>query len=316
MSLADDSQRYLSERGVDRRLLDHLEERQELINTIHVLTTHSPNCNPRRLITPTRRRVLTGFHDEAQKTREFVELVQVLPPLESLSLVFSFGWESEISDYWGTKPYEDLLQYRKVETSELSFTGCMPQTFSSAMPHMFDLSRVTKLALFDCYVELFQSLCSSHELQNLTHFQLSTYDIASHTAPADHEEFFQRNQRLQHVYLKLRCSMPGSSQSQTPFHIISYLWPLHHQLKTFSYYDTMNDTYFPDGPPSLKFPFGKSLEYVCRKFCSLQQFGLQPPMNDLPPAPQLTEMRPETYCLLEYLVSLKEFSESRSGFRG
>ncbi|KAF1841051.1 uncharacterized protein K460DRAFT_371051 [Cucurbitaria berberidis CBS 394.84] len=305
VGLTDDLHRYISGTSVDPILLRHINEHQKLIDTIFI-----PQCaDPRQLITSTRRRIMAGFLPE-HKTCSFVEFAQMLPSLESLSIVFCGGWIGNIYDYWDKRDYVDLFQHRKVKTCELLISGYMPYTFAAAICHMFDLSTVTRLILSDCNTWLFAAVSCLPELENLTHFQFYTKDSSMYPKfSGECKDLFQRNQSLQHVYLSLSWLADIPLGPETPSGDTSYLWPLHHRLKTLALYDPINESLGDDVlETALVFLPDSSLEYICREFLGLQQFALQPPVQDLLSACQ-TDAR--TDFLLQYLEPIKLLKDLR-----
>jgi hypothetical protein len=226
------------------------------------------------------RHITAGFRGKYEQTHGFEQFARTLPSLKSLSLVFPDGWVHDVHVYWSNRHYVGLFDHRKIVTRELTISDCLPQTFTSAMAYMFDLSTVTKLALFDCNFWLLQDLHTSPDLRNLTHFEFHTWDSVDEAEVENLTKLFKRNQSLRHLCLHLFSlwSIPlepqlieqGVSPSVSPLYSTPYLWPLSHNLKTLSLFDRLN-------LEEHHFPSEASLKYICNEFSTLEQLGLRAP---------------------------------------
>ncbi len=281
-------------------IINLLREYQQSIDSLHV-----SRGDVLQLINPKLRRVTAGFYGERALTYGFVQFIQTLPALESLSLLFLSGWTQGVHSYWQSSSYARSLNHRQIVAREISLEGNMPESFGSALPYVFDLSRVTKLALFNCHSKLLRSLSSSSELRNLVYFQLrarmSFNDSTSECARA----LFTRNQSLQHLCLHIyglsavslaphiinRAVSPSDLSYNTP-----YLWPLRPMLRTLSLWDLD----FKGSCYDSSSPTRAELEHVCSEFSALEQLGLWL-FNSYTSAAQADKRDLET---MHYLVSL------------
>jgi hypothetical protein len=148
--------------------------------------------------------------------------------------------------------------------------GCMPDTFDSALPYVFDLSRVTKLALSGCKLDLLQHLSRSCELRNLTDFGIRTPEHFDETAGENARALFLKNQSLQHLRLHINGLHSVSLDPQDTPDATPYLWPLHPRLKTLS----LLDLYREGDNEHFPFIVEPELQQICSHFGALEQLGL------------------------------------------
>ncbi|KAF7576845.1 hypothetical protein PtrM4_010850 [Pyrenophora tritici-repentis] len=163
-------------------IVNLLAQSQQSIEELHV-----PCGSLQRLISPKMRRLTAGFTSEHEQTSGFVEIAIATPELESLTLVheqdvFMYDmYESIDADpifevvelYCDDSVNSILFEHKKVMTSQLTIQGFLPPSFPSTI---FDMSKLTKLAFFDCIFPFAVNFCCLPNLQNLTHFTLSTHD--------------------------------------------------------------------------------------------------------------------------------------------
>ncbi|EOA81946.1 uncharacterized protein SETTUDRAFT_43915 [Exserohilum turcica Et28A] len=254
-----------------------------------------------QLITPSIRRLTAGILHRHQATDGLIKLAQSLPPLESLSLIFKIGVDEIASSWWGENGYEENLPAKRIATHQLTLDGILPEKLYHNLPYLFDLSRLTKLALYDFDVNCWSwkdHLASSPDLRNLKHFDLHSRD-SRHTFHRDWEFFdgllrkedsdilrdmFVRNKDLRHLSLHI---FSLAAMSLEPVVIgdedllnvgadtTPYLWPLRRNLKTLSLLDMMSTI-----KRSVQFPSKSELDAICNDFGALEQLGLRVPEHE------------------------------------
>ena len=246
-------------------LVSLLKEHQQSIDSLHVLRGDS-----RKLISPKTRRVTVAFRGQNDQTHKFVQFALALPTLDSLSILFLEGWTLKVHRYWGDGHNISAFRDQKIVARTLMLDGCMPDTFDSALPYVFDLSRVTKLALSGCKLDLLQHLSSSCELRNLTDFGVRTPEHFDETAGENARALFLKNQSLQHLRLHINGLHSVSLDPQDTPDATPYLWPLHPRLKTLS----LLDLYREGDNEHFPFIVEPELQQICSHFSALEQLGL------------------------------------------
>ncbi|RYN17825.1 hypothetical protein AA0119_g5965 [Alternaria tenuissima] len=251
--------------GMYPSLVSLLKEHQQSIDSLHVLRGDS-----RKLISPKTRRVTVAFRGQNDQTHKFVQFALALPTLDSLSILFLEGWTLKVHRYWGDGHNISAFRDQKIVARTLMLDGCMPDTFDSALPYVFDLSRVTKLALSGCKLDLLQHLSSSCELRNLTDFGIRTPEHFDETAGENARALFLKNQSLQHLRLHINGLHSVSLDPQDTPDATPYLWPLHPRLKTLS----LLDLYREGDNEHFPFIVEPELQQICSHFSALEQLGL------------------------------------------
>lgn len=261
--------RYLSQLDLDPSIINLLQKQQQSI--VDFQLSHG---NFQQLVTPTTRRVTAGVCGDGQKTFGLVELAQTLPRLEKFALLLPKELDVFLlEDYWSRCSYSTLFQNKQIVSRELMFDGYLPGGFVSAIPHIFNLSHITRLSLYADNFWYWKPLFSSPELRNLTHFDFHSPDSFDVRKSMDFEDLFTQNQNLQHLSLHMRFlkTVPleplladdGSTMS-------SYIWPLCPRLKSLSLFDLWSVekrvSYFPSMA---------SLDAICDELGALEQFGLR-----------------------------------------
>ncbi|KAG9186751.1 hypothetical protein G6011_09859 [Alternaria panax] len=256
-----------SNESLNANILGLLQEHQQAIDRLHM--SHG---SVRQLIYPRMRCVTAGFQGEYEQTHGFVQSALALPVLESLSLLFQEGWSKNVHDYWRGGHHVGAFKDQKIVARILMLEGCMPEAFGSALPQVFDLSRVTKLALLDCKSGLLQHLSSSRELRNLVDFELRTLEHFDDIASENARTLFVRNKSLLHLRLHINGlhSISLDPQDQDPPDTAPYLWPLRPTLKTLS----LLDLYREGDNMHFAFPNSYELQHICSQFSALEQLGL------------------------------------------
>ncbi|KAF5851459.1 hypothetical protein GGP41_004277 [Bipolaris sorokiniana] len=261
--------RYLSQLDLDPSIINLLQKQQQSI--VDFQLSHG---NFQQLVTPMTRRVTAGVCGDGQKTFGLVELAQTLPRLEKFALLLPKELDVFLlEDYWSRCSYSTLFQNKQIVSRELMFDGYLPGGFVSAIPHIFNLSHITRLSLYADNFWYWKPLFSSPELRNLTHFDFHSPDSFDVRKSMDFEDLFTQNQNLQHLSLHMRFlkTVPleplladdGSTMS-------SYIWPLCPRLKSLSLFDLWSVekrvSYFPSMA---------SLDAICDELGALEQFGLR-----------------------------------------
>lgn len=318
-TLTDAFSSYFSDVGLDSAFIAYVNEHQREVRNIHVSRCDPQQSDPQQLVVHSRRSVLAGFRNTDDKTYKFVEFVHILPPLQSLCLLFWGGWTHGNSLFWEQGRPLDPLKHRRVTTQELAMSGSIPQSFTLSMSQIFDLFVVTKLTLFDCSTQDFVTLSRAPELKNLAKLHFRTVDAMTLFDVADFHNLFERNHNLQHVFLSLEglTAIPIEPQSYLQTHSPSaftnfspsYLSPLRQRLRTLSLFDPMwAEMQGTDAYPSVEFLQGPSLRYICREFGSLQQLGFQAPGQALLAT---SGAKISHDALMRYLVSAQCLFEGR-----
>lgn len=261
--------RYLSQLDLDPSIINLLQKQQQSI--VDFQLSHG---NFQQLVTPMTRRVTAGVCGDGQKIFGLVELAQTLPRLEKFALLLPKELDVFLlEDYWSRCSYSTLFQNKQIVSRELMFDGYLPGGFVSAIPHIFNLSHITRLSLYADNFWYWKPLFSSPELRNLTHFDFHSPDSFDVRKSMDFEDLFTQNQNLQHLSLHMRFlkTVPleplladdGSTMS-------SYIWPLCPRLKSLSLFDLWSVekrvSYFPSMA---------SLDAICDELGALEQFGLR-----------------------------------------
>jgi hypothetical protein len=250
------------------------------------------------------RRITAGFRGKHAQTSDFMHFAEALPALESLSLLFLDGWTPDVHKYWQDIRNAVLPLHRHVLAREVLLAGCMPESFGFALPNLFDLSRVTKLALLSCKSEILRTLSNTFELKNLTHFELRNSDCFNDSVSEHLRAIFSRNASLQHLCLHVYELSTVSlvpeviiqaDQPSNPSYTTPYIWPLRPMLKTLSLYDPSYLPYLQDLP----YPEPAELQLICSQFSALEQLGLWLHNNRIPA--QEVEARDEE--TMSHLVS-------------
>ncbi|KAK1915392.1 hypothetical protein P3342_003202 [Pyrenophora teres f. teres] len=273
--------RYLSLSPINAAIVNLLAQSQQSIEELHV-----PCGSLQRLISPKTRQLTAAFKSEHEQTDGFVEIALATSALESLTLVhvqdmFMFDMFEDVDPdavvevYWKDSVNSILFDHKKFVTSQLTIQGCLPLTFP---PTIFDMSKLTRLAFFDCRFSLAKNLCCSPDLQNLTHFTLYTHDDISELDIISLRTMFLRNQGIHHLCLHF----PGLSKTPLeprvsdaeglPNAHSSYLWPTRNSLRTLSLFDECS--LFDNDEELLS---KSSLEFVCKEIHGLNQLAIRAP---------------------------------------
>jgi hypothetical protein len=253
----------------------------------------------KQLISAKTRRVTASFPGGFEQTYGFAQFSEALPELESLSILFPAGWTTDVHRYWRDGSHTSSSNPRRIVTRKLSIEGCMPDSFGAALPYLFDLSRVTKLSLFDCKGEILRHLSGSIELVNLVDFELRTLECFDNETSEDARVLFTKNQNLQHLCLHLSdlnavALIPEKSPNCTP-----YLWPLRSKLRILSLFDL--SCVGENG--EFSYPGRTELKIICNQFSALEQLGLWFNADRFSSA----EAEKRLYFMTRYLVSSECF---------
>jgi hypothetical protein len=302
---ADACNRYTSDTPLATSCLEHLNLYQASIKNMHIT-----DCNPLLVVGHQRRNLTAGFGGVDDKTLDFIQFTKHLSqtgPLESLSLIFHEGWNSDVSEFWHN--HADPLLGHAIQTKALSYSGYMPTGFTAKASRLLDLSMITSLKLVDTNLWfLVNDLAPFVELCNLTRFQCYSRDSVS--ADEDFEvlhEFFERNSRLKHVYLSagrlelLPICGAGGLDTESFIETTSYMWTLRDRLESLVWHDSFSRCYDCYGARCAVPHMGSTcLDFLCSNFAHLQQLGLQ---GEQPPNLLQVELATFRERLLEYLVS-------------
>jgi hypothetical protein len=207
-----------------------------------------------------------------------MQFAEALPELESLSLLFPDGWIGDVNKYWQSGSYAFSPFHQQIVAREVSLEGCMPESFGSALSYVFDLSRVTKLALLNCKSELLRILSSSSELRNMVYFEIRTVDSFDEDVSEGLKALFVKNPSLQHICLHIYDLSLSLQHPQANNHTVSsdhsyncmpYLLLLRSTLRTFSLWDLR----FAE---SWEFSHldEPGMKHICSQFSALEQLGV------------------------------------------
>ncbi|EUC33989.1 hypothetical protein COCCADRAFT_25776 [Bipolaris zeicola 26-R-13] len=219
------------------------------------------------------RRVTAGVSGDAQQTFGLVELAQKLPRLEKFALLLKNVNVFLLEDYWSRCSYSTFFPNKQIVSRELMFDGYLPGGFVSAIPHMFNLSHLTRLSLYTDNFWYWKPLFSSPELRNLTHFDFHSPDSFDHEKSMDLEDLFTRNQNLRHLNLHMRLLKTVSLEpllADDGSTLASYISPLCPRLKSLSLFDLWSVE-----KRASYFPSMASLDTICDELGALEQFGLR-----------------------------------------
>ncbi|KAF2032007.1 hypothetical protein EK21DRAFT_61906 [Setomelanomma holmii] len=269
--------RCISHFKLGDEFLKYFSQHQQSIQNLHI-----EQCDPSLLTQKSLRSVSAHFYLPTHKCHIFEEFTKRLPFLVSLSLIFWGGWTQEVVEYW-TQNKINYLDGHKTRAQSLHLSGCMPVSFTRAVPKLFDLSALTQLSLFDCNLWLLlENIALAPELTHLTHFECSTRDMIT----TEHvlQDFFRRNARLKHLRLSLcmlshlRMRSPSRPADEEILARGVLIWPLRGKLRTLSWHDCQ-PTQATEGPfdDDQGYLPRQSLDWICRDFPHLQQVGFKAP---------------------------------------
>lgn len=239
-----------------------------------------------RLISTKTRHLTASFNSEHELTVGILELAQATSTLESLALVNTTETfedynkvPNRVVNYWlktlDTDLDTNLFDEKRIITSKLTIRGQLPLTFG---PEVFDMSKLTRLAIFNCDLARAMSLCHSPDLENLTHFTLYAPSHVTMMYGRVFEKMLRRNHGLQHLCLHFPgltekpLEPPGLDEYGSNNIASSYLWWIRENLKTLSLFD--DDCMRTNDEKLLSNP---SLEFICSEFTALKQLGFRAP---------------------------------------